>query len=447
MGARSDASPAAVRRIDAREAAVEVLLGVLSEGRRLEDALAVPQSRLGDRRDRGLVQELCYGTLRRLEQLQQLSENLLVRPLRRKDRDVAVLIMLGLYQLLYTRVPSHAAVAATVEVARNRGKPWAVGLLNAILRSFLRRQDELLHSAQVASESSWGLPAWLRTELERAWPARWKRIALSLSERPPMSLRVNLRRLDREAYLEACEKIGLSGRAIPFTDAGVHLAETCDLADLPGFEDGWASVQDGAAQLTAGVLGLAPGQRVLDACAAPGGKTCQILETAPQGVRVTAIDIDAERVERMRENLRRLRLQAELAVGDATDPIGASWARRPFDRILLDVPCSATGVIRRHPDVKRLRRPGDIPGLAERQTRMLDALWPILAEGGRLLYVTCSLLPAENETQIFDFLERHSDAREQVISVSWGHSRNAGRQVLPGDEGMDGFYFACLEKR
>lgn len=447
MAVGPEACIAGIRRMGAREAAVCALLAVLDEGRTLDDALAAVMPALGDRRDRSLAQELCYGTLRRLEQLQRLSERLLAKPLKRRDRDVALLIMLGLHQLMYTRIPPHAAVAETVEVARSRGKPWAAGLLNAVLRTFQRQKPEVLSSASVLSEVGWALPGWLRAELENAWPEHWQSIALAMSERPPMSLRVNLRRIDRDSFVERCAEIGLSGRPISFTSGGVELAEAYDVSQLPGFEEGWVSVQDGAAQLAAGVLAPAPGQRVLDACAAPGGKTCQILETAPKDVRVTAIDSDVGRVERILENLLRLGLEAEVAVGDATDPGRSPWAQRAYQRILLDVPCSATGVIRRHPDIKLLRRPGDIVRMAERQARMLEAMWPLLARGGRLLYVTCSVLPAENEHQILAFLGRHIDSRELPIEAPWGWPREVGRQVLPGDNGMDGFYFACLEKQ
>jgi 16S rRNA (cytosine967-C5)-methyltransferase len=429
--------------VDARAAAVEVLLQVVERGRTLGDALAEHQQELSDSRDRALLQELCFGTLRWQLQLRALLGQLLSRPL--KDLDLDLLLSLGLYQLLHTRIPPHAALAATVEVARGRGKPWAAGLVNGVLRSFLRQREALLRHVSADPQARWSLPGWLLDALRQAWPEQWPSLAAGLNERPPLSLRVNQRRLSRDAYLERLREQGLDAVPIPHVATGLVLNTPRDTRALPGFAEGLVSVQDGGAQLAAALLDVAPGQRVLDACAAPGGKTCHLLETVAQGLRLTAVDLDAVRLDRVRENLQRLGLEAELSVGNAAAPAGA-WGERHYERILLDVPCSATGVIRRHPDIKVLRRPSDIGPMSVLQGQMLDALWQRLTPAGRLLYVTCSVLPEENERQVLAFLERQPDARERPIAAPWGQPRAVGRQILPGAGGMDGFYYACLEK-
>jgi 16S rRNA (cytosine967-C5)-methyltransferase len=227
---------------------------------------------------------------------------------------------------------------------------------------------------------------------------------------------------------------------------GIDLKRPLDAESLPGFVDGWVSIQDGAAQLSAELIPLSPGQQVLDACAAPGGKSCHLLETQPD-IALTAMDIDPSRLARVEENLSRLRLQADLQQGDAAEPDGAAWAEREYDRILLDVPCSATGVIRRHPDIKVLRRESDIDRLRSLQAKILESVWPRLKPGGLMLYVTCSILGEENEEQLVSFLTRHDDVKERPIEATWGEAQEVGRQIRPGEAGMDGFYYALLEKQ
>jgi 16S rRNA (cytosine967-C5)-methyltransferase len=226
---------------------------------------------------------------------------------------------------------------------------------------------------------------------------------------------------------------------------GIVLENACDVKQLPGFADGVVSVQDSAAQLAVVLLDLQPNQRVLDACAAPGGKTCHVLETEPELAHVLALDRDAVRLGRIRENLERLGLTAQLREGDASDP-RQWWDGTPYDRILLDAPCSATGVIRRHPDIKLLRKAADIAPLARRQQTLMARLWPLLAPGGMLVYATCSVLKQENELNVEHFLATHGDARERPIAAPWGHAGVCGRQILPGEAGMDGFFYACLVK-
>jgi 16S rRNA (cytosine967-C5)-methyltransferase len=425
-----------------RALAVQVILQVLS-GRSLNDVLA-PALAQAPPRDRALLQELCYGVLRWYFRLRGIGGLLLERPLKKKDRDVELLILLGFYQLLYLRIPAHAAVGETVETARAMGKPWAAGLVNGVLRRFQREQEKLLSRVDRDPVAGFAHPDWLLKEIKLRWPDRWQGILQAANARPVMSLRVNLDKIDRQDYVEKLRSAAIPARPIKGVASGLVLDRPQDVQLLPGFSEGLVSVQDGGAQLAAELLELRPGQQVLDACAAPGGKSCHILERE-SAVALTAVDLDEGRLQRLTENLQRLNLRAEVCVGDAAAPAG-EWAERVYDRILLDVPCSATGVIRRHPDIKLLRRPEDIPALAELQLRIVSKVWQLLKPGGILLYATCSLLPQENERQIKHFLAEREDARERPIEATWGHACEYGRQTLPGEDSMDGFYYALLEK-
>lgn len=440
---RRKSGPKATAGQDPRVAAARIIQQVVA-GRSLSDLLA-PQLEAVTPPNRALVQELCYGVCRWFPRLDAILARLLERPLKAKDGDVHALLLLGLYQLLNMRVAPHAAVAETVEAAKRLKKTWAAGLINGVLRRFQREQADMLADLEQDSAYRYAHPEWLLTELQAAWPEQWPSIVEAANGRPPMSLRVNLRKGSREAYLALLAAEGIEAAAIPHVASGLVLAKPVDVVQLPGFGQGLVSVQDGGAQLAAGLLDLQPGQRVLDACAAPGGKSCHILELQPQLAGLTVVDVEARRLSRVEENLQRLGLQAEVCVGDAAKPDGG-WARQRYDRILLDVPCSATGVIRRHPDIKLLRRAEDIAALAALQMRILDAVWPLLTPGGMLLYCTCSLLPIENERQLAGFLASQGDARECPIDVPWGHRRTIGRQTLPGEQTMDGFYYALLQK-
>ncbi len=427
-----------------RTAAAKVLAQVLGKGRSLGGVLAPALAQLRQDGERALAQEMCYGVLRWYPRLAAILERLLSKPLKERDADVRGLLLLGLYQIIYMRVPDHAAVAETVAAARGLGKPWAGGLVNAVLRNYLRDSAHLLEEVDQNEAAALAHPAWLLELIKNAWPRDWQAIVTANNQRPPMALRVNARHRERDAYLRVLIDAGIAACPAPHTPHGITLEQPIDVERLPGFSEGWVSVQDSAAQLAATLLDVQPGQRVLDACAAPGGKAAHILESQP-GIDLTALDSDAARLKRVNENLRRLHLQARLIEGDAAQP-AAWWDGVMYDRILLDAPCSATGVIRRHPDIKVLRRPGDIAALAELQGRMLQALWPLLKRGGMFLYATCSILPQENEQQITHFLTAQTDACEKAIDASWGNPREAGRQILPGENGMDGFYYACLQK-
>jgi 16S rRNA (cytosine967-C5)-methyltransferase len=392
-----------------------------------------------------LIQEMVYGALRFAPTLQMLSTQLLKRPLRERDADVAALLWLGLYQLLHMRVQEYAAVSCTVEAATRLDKVWAKELINACLRRFLREKAALLSEIATDEAARYNHPLWLLEALRQAWPAHWLAIVEANNERPPLSVRVNLLQGTREEYLQRLQAAGLDATPIPHSDSGVVLREPVPISVLPGFAEGAVSVQDGAAQLAPSLLDMEPDQNVLDACAAPGGKLCHLLERLPERTRVIALDKEPARLPLIEQNLRRLGLTAEVVLGDASDPDGW-WDGRSFDRILLDVPCSATGVIRRHPDIKLHRTATELGKLQHQQAAILQGLWPLLRSGGKLLYMTCSVLPGENEQQLQDFLGTHADANVVPLSLPFALARHPGLQILPGGQDMDGFYYGCLRK-
>lgn len=427
-----------------RHIALKVLRQVLVNGTSLSDALPPLLAAL-PARDRGFVQALCFETLRWHHQLQALTALLLSKPLRARDRDVGLVIELGLCELLHLRTPDYAAIEQAAGLARTLGRPWAVGLVNAVLRRAQREGDTLLALVNRDPANRWSLPRWLLDALRAAWPQDWEQAAEALNRQAPMTLRVDRSRIDVRDYLRRLEETGLSARGHEVAVDAVVLESPVEVTRLPGFAQGLVSVQDAAAQLAAPLLECRPGMRVLDACAAPGGKTLHILESAGGELDVTAVDVDAQRLERVAENLARAGRHARLVAGDAGDP--RAWHEGlPFDRILLDAPCSATGVIRRHPDIKVLRHATDIEPLTRRQSHLLEALWPLLAPGGMLLYATCSMLPQENAARVGEFLRARADAVEEPIAGGWGRPGSPGRQILAGEQDMDGFYYARLRK-
>jgi 16S rRNA (cytosine967-C5)-methyltransferase len=432
-------------KTDVRACAARVLVQVISDGRSLSDVLPAAAQQLADPRQRALLQELCYGTLRWYYRLDALLQRLLKKPLKQRDADVRCVLLVGLYQLDQLAMPQRVAVNETVQATHALNKQWASGLVNGVLRNYQRQAAEL--EAGVAAEfvSGYAHPAWLIEQLQFDWPNDWEQILTANNARPPFSLRVNRQRITRAEYLETLAGQSLGANLLKYTSSGVQLDKPVPVDVLPGFSAGYVSVQDGAAQLAAGLLDLAPGQRVLDACAAPGGKTAHILESQPDLAMVTAVDIEPRRLTRIEENLSRLSLHASQIAGDVAAP-SAWWDGKRYDRILLDVPCSASGVIRRHPDIKLLRKPGDITKLVSAQARLLQAMWPLLSSGGMLLYCTCSVLAVENSQQIAAFLETQEDAAEVKIDAVWGRECQHGRQIFPGENEMDGFYFACLTR-
>ncbi|MBK9131800.1 MAG: 16S rRNA (cytosine(967)-C(5))-methyltransferase RsmB [Gammaproteobacteria bacterium] len=431
--------------MDARSAAIAALVEVFAAGRSLGVSLPPALLEVADPRDRALAQDLCYGVLRWWPRLEAVAAVLVRRPLKGRDTDLHCVILAALYQLIHTRIPPHAAVDEAVSLVVGLGKPWARGLVNAVLRRFQRERQAIL--AQVDRDEATALahPRWLFDRIRAAWPDDWRRIAQSNNERPPMCLRVNRLRGGRDDYLHELAAAGIAAAVHPHGTEALVIERPVDVERLPGFSTGRVSVQDAAAQLAAGLLAARPGERILDACAAPGGKTAHILERQPELEALVALDRDAARLQRVRENLARLDLAATLVNGDAGAPEDW-WDRHPFDRILLDAPCSGSGVIRRHPDIKRLRRDTDIAPLVAQQERLLEAAWTMLKAGGVLLYSTCSIIPEENDGQIARFLARHSDAVARRLEARWGRAVSAGRQILPGEDGMDGFYYACMDK-
>jgi 16S rRNA (cytosine967-C5)-methyltransferase len=392
--------------------------------------------------DRALAHELSYGTLRFLGELRAIVHALAERPL--TDGSVEALLWVALYQLIHTGAPAHAVVDAAVRATAQLKRTSAQGLTNAILRTFLRRRDALL--AQIANdpEARFSYPRWWIDRVFAEYPQRAAAVLDAGNVRPMLSLRVNRRHLAREDYLTALRTQGIQAHAIG--DAGVLLDETVVVSALPGYAAGWFSVQDAGAQLAAPLLGAQDGMRVLDACAAPGGKTTHLAELA--ALDLVALDVDASRIERVHDNLVRLGLAAHLVVADAGEP-DRWWDGNEFDRILADVPCTASGIVRRHPDGKWLRRETDIAGFVAQQSRLLDALWPCLKRGGMLLYSTCSIFGAENGDQIVAFLERHRDALRIRLTLPTEYDAVDG-QLLPAAPGAahnhDGFFYALLQK-
>lgn len=430
--------------ISPRLAAARALTAVLAGRASLGGSLP-PQLEQVAPRDRGLTQELAFGTARWQPRLAALASRLLQKPFKAGDRDVEALLLVGLYQLLYTRIPPHAAIGETVGCADKLKKTWAKGLLNAVLRRAQRESEVLLADVDRDPAARLAHPRWLQKALKQSWPEQFEAVCAANNAHPPMTLRVNRRQGTRDAYLAELQTVGFDATACAFSRDGIQLAQPCDVRELPGFAEGRVSVQDEAAQLAADLLELAPGQRVLDACCAPGGKTCHLLEAEPGLQSVLGVDLEESRLVRVRENLQRLQLDAQLVAADGRDT-AAWWDGKPFQRILLDAPCSATGVIRRHPDIKLTRAAEDIPALAQLQGELLDALWPTLEVGGILLYATCSVMPQENRESIAAFLARTPGARELDLAGPWGLKQDHGRQLLPQDGGHDGFYYAKLIK-
>jgi 16S rRNA (cytosine967-C5)-methyltransferase len=426
--------------LDALRFASQVLSQTLA-GRNLDQvllALAARQAALTPQQ-RAAIQDLSFGVLRHYGRYTALLDALLQKPL--TDDAVKNLLLAALHQLENRKSAPHAVVDHAVRAAQKMNKTWAKGLVNAVLRNFLRRRDDLLRSIELADEAArYSHPQWWIEKLRAQYPADWQAILEADNTHPPMTLRVNRRRSEVSRYLALLHQHGMDADRVG--ESALRLHQPVAAQKLPGFSDGLVSVQDAGAQLAAPLLQAAEGMRVLDACAAPGGKSTHLLELAD--VRLTALDIDPARLERVAENMHRLGLQADCRRGDAAQPQDW-WDGQPFQRILADVPCSASGVARRHPDIKWLRRPGDISAFAGQQERILSALWPLLAPGGKLLYVTCSIFSEENQRQINKFLSCHPDVRHPPLPEHPDVKMNQG-QLIPDDQ-HDGFFYALLEKR
>ena len=423
-----------------REQAVRVLLGVIDRHQSLDSILERYLARV-QFVDRPLLQTLCYGVMRWYLQLREWLAQFLDRPVDRLKPEIQILILLGIYQLRYTRIPAHAAIHATVECAAFLQVSRAGGLINAILRAYQRSEEQGLLTDNKATR--YAHPDWMLDTIRADWPDDWRRILQNNNQQAPMVLRLDIENMSREKYLELLGSAGIEARGHKYAPAGIVLKKAVAVKELPGFAQGLVSVQDAAAQLAVPLLEATPRHRVLDACAAPGGKTAHILQQV-RPAELVALDSSLQRLEKLKALLERIHQSAEIVIGDAANPEDW-WDGKYFDRILLDVPCSASGVIRRHPDIKHIRSLSAVHEIVQRQARILDAVWHLLRRGGRIVYVTCSIFKSENKDQIEKFLQRQGNAVLKPIEAIWGQGQS-GRQILPGESDMDGFYFAILEK-
>ncbi|MFC3278900.1 16S rRNA (cytosine(967)-C(5))-methyltransferase RsmB [Xanthomonas fragariae] len=425
--------------VASRLAAARVLTAVFDQGRSLKAELAVTLPGVSDPRDRALVEAICFAVIRRHPAYEAALRQWLERPLPRRDAELKALLMTGFAQLDVLQLPAHASLSATVDACRALGRPRQAGMVNAVLR---RAQREGFPA--VSADAGW--PSWLRKQLRADWGDRAETIFIASAQVAPMWLRVQRSRTDPVTYVARLAELGIGAQTDTMLPDAVRLHSAVPVSHLPGFAEGDVSVQDGSAQQVADALMLAPSARVLDACAAPGGKAAHLLERHP-GLQLTALDVDARRLERVQQTLRRTVPSAQVALhaADTTDT-EAWWNGQPFDAVLLDAPCSATGVVRRQPDVLLHRRADDIGALSGLQARLLDATWRTLRPGGQLLYTTCSLLARENKAQVESFLQRTPDAQAQPLAAPFGHAAGPGRQRFPGEQHCDGFFYALLLK-
>jgi 16S rRNA (cytosine967-C5)-methyltransferase len=435
----------------ARAASLKALRQVFN-GQSLSSVQPNTTDVLDDSRDRGLANELVNGVLRWRWQLEYFVSCLLKKPLKPKDIEVQLILLMALYELNECRTPDYAVINESVELVRKSGKKWAAGLVNAVLRSFTREKEKLVTS--ISDDTViYSHPQWLLEKIKADWPKHWRQILEANNQRPAFWLRVNQLQYSVAQYQDLLADQGIAfDEAAASTwqslaDQALKLSHGIDVRLLPGFSEGALSVQDAGAQLIAEMLDVAEANRVLDLCAAPGGKTCHILERYPTLDNLVAVEVDEQRMQRVSENLQRLKLasRAKLVVADARDSKDW-WDGEKFDRILIDAPCSASGVIRRHPDIKTLRRDTDIEPLNKLQFEILMSAWQMLKPGGELLYITCSIFKDENQNQVRNFLSKNQDAREVSIDVNWGEACEHGRQLFPGEGDADGFYFCRLKK-
>jgi 16S rRNA (cytosine967-C5)-methyltransferase len=430
--------------VQLRVEAARALARIVFDGVSLRTALAQANPRIADPRDRALLAASLFAASRWWLRHDAALARLIDKPLPPRAREVRALLSLSIAQLAVLGMPEYAVVGTAVEAARSLGQPQYAGLVNALLRRYLRERTSLEGALDADAVTRHAHPRWLIEAIERDWPAHAEAILAANNLEAPLVLRVNGRRTSRTDLLAQFAEAGVAATGHPDLPDAIVLDEGSDVTRLPGYDAGAFSVQDGAAQRVAALLDAQPGQRVLDACAAPGGKAAHLLERTD--LDLTALDSDPARLPRMRENLARLGLEADIVAGDAKAPDGW-WDGRPYARILVDAPCSASGIVRRQPDIKLHRRAADVEPMATAQATILDALWPLLERGGRLVYATCSLLRAENEVVVAGFLAGHDDACAPALPAHLGHAAGAGRQNLPGEGGMDGFYYAVLEKR
>ena len=436
--------------INIRALAAKCCYAVIDQGRSLSDELPKQQDKVIGK-DKGLLQEICYGVLRYLPELENDVRHLVQKPLKGKQRVFHFLLIVGVYQIRYMRIPDHAAVSETVAATSALKNRHMKALVNAVLRGFLRTQEaeskqENNSDKNLADPIKYNHPSWFIKKVQQGYPEQWQAILSANQNKPPMWLRVNQQHHTSEQYQALLGNEDISIASVEPRSLAIELERPIDVAKLPGFDQGWISVQDGAAQQAARLLDCQPNDVVLDCCAAPGGKTCHIIEQTPDIASMTAIDIEETRLTRVHENLARLKLSANVIAADAASKDW--WDGKQFDRILLDAPCSGTGVIRRHPDIKWLRKASDIEKLVVLQQQILDNIWSLLKPGGTLLYATCSILPEENSQQVERFIAHNQDA--QLIAINTNkldtEDNGIGWQLLPDTDNMDGFYYAKLLK-
>jgi 16S rRNA (cytosine967-C5)-methyltransferase len=432
--------------MSSRQIACQVIQQCIEDKLTLSQTLKNNDAFNNSGKDKSLIQEISYGTLRWYMLLEHILNQLLEKKIKKKDSQLKYLLMVGLYQLRYMRIPAHAVVSETVNTCKKLNMAWAKGLVNAILRRYIRESEQFdlsIINDQVAKASH---PKWFIERLKKDWPDEWRGILEANNKKPPMYLRVNKLIHNRQDYLNKLLETNIDAVATPYSNSGVLLKQAKDVEQLPGFKEGEVSVQELAAQLSAELLNLKPGQDVLDACAAPGGKTAHILETETKLNSLTAVEKEPNRAKKLSTTLTRLKLNAITKTADIND-VEQWWDNKQFDRILLDAPCSATGVIRRHPDIKLLRTIEEVESIRELQMKLLNTLWATLKSGGKLLYVTCSILKEENSEQIKNFIANNNDCLLNTINAEWGIDTHYGRQILTGQDNMDGFFYACLEKK
>lgn len=426
---------------DVRKLAVRILTSLVRDGRSLSELLPAAQLEL-DAREAALLQELAFGVCRHYGRLDAIAGELLKKPPRNKDTDVRMLLWLALYEIAYMSTPDYAVTSSYVGLTQKIKKNWAKGLVNATLRNFLRQQQALCD--QAAEKNPHSLPDWIQKRVLKDWPEQADETFAAINTRAPLTLRANATLTGRAKLCTKFVEAGLSVDECEFSPQGFRVANAPPVTSLPGFADGEFSVQDQSAQLAAQLVDPKSGERVLDACAAPGGKSCHLLEMEP-AIELHCLDNDEQRLQRVTQNLERLKLSAKIICADAGAP-DSWWDGKPYDAILLDAPCSALGALRRHPDIRLLRRESDIRALARQQSGLLNTLWPLLKPGGRLIYATCSVLKQENEERVQQFLAATTEASEMPIEAEWGIAASCGRQILPGQHQADGFYYAKLSK-
>ncbi|MDB6095768.1 MAG: rRNA SAM-dependent methyltransferase [Francisellaceae bacterium] len=431
--------------MNSRLTATQILFSVIYEHHSLSELIPSLKKKNLASNDRAFAQELIFGVLRFYYKYQWITHQLLLKPLKIKDQILYPLIYSALYQLLELNLPHHAVLFETVEITKKINKPWSAKLVNGLLRNFLRKKEDLLIKINQVDAALYSHPNWFIDIIKKSYPLKWQEILLANNQKPPLTLRINTTKISAKEFLDNLNENKISASLHNFLNNAIVLNHPQDITTLPGFHEGNFSVQDASPQFCASLLLLEPNLSVLDACAAPGGKTTHILQVEKNLKKVVAVDKVQNRLDLLSANLQRLQVNCEVLCQDLTEtPL--PFKAQSFDRILIDAPCSALGVIRRHPDIKILRKKNDFKNLNLTQLQLLNNLWPLLKTNGILLYATCSIIPSENEAIISSFLNANPDAKEDAFELMVGHKKNIGWQILPDTNNMDGFYFARIIK-